>query len=201
MRRQKAWKGKVYRTYRPYPVSERDGSRDYAPEGSADDNGTPDGPFTHDSFDDFSELAGDAGPLDWPLEEPPRSNDSFRPLKMLQSLFADRLSFLQRAVEELEESKREREKLTGYAMRDLDPEIRHCEETLALLVDERLLDDREYRQGLERRLFNLKRERRREAVHSWRDIVSLRAQIRKLQRELDALGRTAGSARNRDPPR
>jgi len=53
MCRQKAWKGKAYRTYRPYPVSERDGSRDYAPEGSADDNGPLNDHADNWTFNDF----------------------------------------------------------------------------------------------------------------------------------------------------
>ena len=59
------------------------------------------------------------------------------------------------------------------------------------------LNHSERRRNLERRLFELKRERRREALLSWRDVVWLRGQIRKLQREIDSLGGTTGT--NGDP--
>ncbi|GAH70794.1 unnamed protein product, partial [marine sediment metagenome] len=52
----------------------------------------------------------------------------------------------------------------------------------------------------ERPLLELKRQRRQEAVMSWRDLVSLKREIRALKREIDPLGRTVSSTPNRDGP-
>ena len=64
----------------------------------------------------------------------------------------------------------------------------------------KLLNDFERRRHLERQLLELKRHRRQEAVMSWRDLISLKREIRALKREIDSLGRTAGSTPNRDAP-
>jgi hypothetical protein len=114
---------------------------------------------------------------------------------LLNSLFADRLDFLQRALEELQGAQREREKLAQDALEELDSDILECERSLAALLD----PDR--KEQLRRRLLGLKGERRREKLLTWRDIVWLRGEIRKLQRDAEAFGRTAKSAENRDAPR
>jgi hypothetical protein len=56
------------------------------------------------------------------------------------------------------------------------------------------------RRHLQRILLELKRERRREALLSWADLLRLKNEIRKLQREIDAIGKTAKSTENRDAP-
>jgi len=153
-----------------------------------------------DFLQDFDNLL--AGP-DQPnpfQQKPTPSNDEsgMRPLRLLNSLFADRLSFLQNALDELEAAKKEREQLIRYALDELDPEIRECEVSLSAL--KAALNYTERRRNLERRLFELKRERRREALLSWRDITLLKSEIRKLSKEIDALTSTARTAENRKAP-
>ena len=89
--------------------------------------------------------------------------------------------------------------MTSHELEELDHEIEECEGSLAILQG--MLNDPEKRRHLERRLFELKRERRREALLSWRDLVWLRGEIRKLQRELDSLRRTGQSPENRETPK
>lgn len=191
---------KVYPTYQPYPVtwnSELDdysGGSDDTPEKGSRDWAAP------DVFQDLPDLTGDHSLPDWFGSRPTGSNDesAFRPLHLLQSLFADRLNFLQRALDELDTAKQEREQMTRNAMEELDSEIQKCEIALgALNVPP---DGLESRQPFERRLSDLKMQRRREALLGWRDLVWLRAEIRKLQRDIEALGTTAKSAQNREAP-
>lgn len=200
MRGRKNVVGKIYPKYQPYPVTWDLKEKTYSPE-TAD---SPDTRSTKDSrpgtSEGFHDLIGDPAPPDWFTPKPLPSNDerSLRPLRLLQSLFADRLDFLQRALGELESARKERQQLIQYALDDLDPKIQECELSLSTVVD--VLNGRERRRNLERRLFELKRERRREALLSWRDLVSLKGEIRKLQREIDALGRTSKSAENNEFP-
>jgi len=98
----------------------------------------------------------------------------------------------------LEDAGQKRERLTGAALEDIDSHIRDCDWAIALLKDNKLLNDFDRRKHLERQLLELKRQRRQEAVMSWRDLVSLKREIRALKREIDSLGRTASSAKNRE---
>lgn len=200
MRRRKIWNDKVYKTYRPYPVSLEDKERDYSSNGQTEPtNSFHDMVKLHNNerFLDCLDRSHDDHPM--PSKSLP-SNDErpLRPLRLLHSLFADRLGFLQRALDELESAKKERQQLVRYALDELDPEIRECEQSLARVVD--VLNGRERRRDLERRLFDLKRERRRETLLNWRDLVWLKGEIRKLQREIDAIGRTAKSNENQEAP-
>lgn len=200
MRGRKNVVGKIYPKYQPYPLS-FDSKEEIYSHDTADSseprltNRSSVGPV-----EDFRDLIGEPTPPDWLATKPLSSNDArpLRPLRLLQSLFADRLSFLQRALDELESAKKERQHLMQYALEELDPEIQDCELSLSTLKSG--LNDPENRKHLERRLSDLKRERRREALLSWRDLVWLKGEIRKLQREIDALGSTAASAENRDAP-
>jgi hypothetical protein len=190
---------KVYKTYRPYPVSWGSDDVAYSQESPGNpESGSPP-KKTARPLEDFHELIGDV-PDDWFTTKPITSNDTkdFKPLRLLQSLFSDRLCFLQSALDELEKAKSEREKLIRYALDELDPEIRECEVSLSAL--KAAMNNTESRRNLERRLFELKRERRREALLNWRDLVWLRGEIRKLRREIDTIGRTTGSAQNRQHP-
>lgn len=76
----------------------------------------------------FDDRACERCAPEWASTEPAGSSagQHFRPLRLAQSLFADRLSFLQRALDELEAADLERRRLTLYAMEDVDPEIRKC---------------------------------------------------------------------------
>lgn len=58
--------------------------------------------------------------------------------------------------------------MTSYELEELDHEIEECERYLAILQG--MLNDPEKRKQLERRLFELKKERRREALLSWRNL-------------------------------
>jgi len=201
MHARKIWNDKrIYPKYEPYPVSWDLHGEDYS---SKTEDGLKTGSqerTENKTLEDFSDLAGDASFPDWFQSRPITSNDerSFRPLHLLRTLFSDRLDFLHRALEELESSMTEREELTREALEELDMEIRDCDRYLALIQG--LLNDPERRRNLERRLFELKRERRREALLSWRDIVWLRGEIRKLRREIEAQERTVGSTVNRNVP-
>jgi hypothetical protein len=189
---------KVYPTYNPYPVSRDSNEREYSH--NADEPETP-RPTDRDRdiISEFFDLAGDPTPPAWSDPRPVASNDvdGFKPLRILQSLFADRVNFLHRALEELETAKGDRTNLACHSLEDLDREIAQCERYLALLQG--VLNDPPRRQQLERRLLELKRERRREALTSWRDLVWLRGEIRKLQRDLDAALASA-TPPNRDAP-
>jgi len=199
MRSRKNTVGKIYPKYQPYPVTWDLKEKAYSPENASD--------LVHRRREDkngiipqdFHDLIGEPTPPDWVATKPLPSNDERapRPLRLLQSLFADRLSFLQRALDELESAKKERQQLIRYALNELDPEIQECEVSLSAL--KAAFNNSERRHNLERRLFELKRERRREALMSWRDLVWLRGEIRKLQREIDALGKTSETAENQQP--
>ena len=198
----KSPKEKVYPTYQPYPVSwgsEDESYRTRSPKQS--DSPTLQRSET-DPFDDFPDLIGDPAPADWLPSRPTTSNEQagLRPLRLLQSLFADRLDFLQAALHELQDAGQEREQLTAKALEDIDSHIRDCDQAIALLRDNKLLNDFDRRKQLERQLLELKRQRRQEAVMSWRDLLSLKRETRTLKREIDSLGRTTNSTENREAP-
>ena len=192
-----AWKvsdDRVYRKYRPYPVSFGSESESYS-DGVTSAGNSPQGRELNP--------AG-SGHTDDPLREPffddfPRGDDFIRtpdssgPLRLLNSLFSDRLSLLRNAMDELDSATKEREQLTAKALAELYEEIDKCE--LKLYTLEQGLNDFEKRRHLERRLFELKREKRRECLLSWRDLVWLRKETRKLQREIDVLARTGGQGK------
>jgi hypothetical protein len=199
MRGRKNTVGKIYPKYQPYPLSWDFKGEVYSSESGADSEpGRPNG--NHPVRENSHGLITDASHPDWFSSKTIPSNDErpLRPLSLLHSLFADRLGFLQRALDELESAKNERQQLVRYALDELDPEIRECEQSLARVVD--VLNGRERRRDIERRLFELKRERRREALLSWRDLVWLKGEIRKLQHEIDTFARTAASTENRENP-
>ena len=60
---------------------------------SSDNPETSTGGIKDSSFEDFPDLVEDPSPVDWPLSRPIASNEDrlFRPLRILQSLFSDRL--------------------------------------------------------------------------------------------------------------
>ena len=182
---------KIYDTYSPYPVS-----FDFKENGYCSEN--PENVRPHstegsisDFLQDFDDSVFDHEPHNPSQQKPTPSNDErgMRPLRLLNSLFADRLNFLQNALDELEEAKNEREQLIRYALDELDPEIRECEVSLSAL--KAALNHTERRRNL---------ERRREALLSWRDLTWLKSEIRKLHREIDALTSTTGTAENRKAP-
>lgn len=121
-------------------------------------------------MEDFHGLISDTDFPGRSLPEPFPSNDEShpRPLRLLQSLFTDRLSFLQKALDELEGARKDREQLAQYALKELDPEIQECEVSLSAL--KAAMNNTERRGDLERRLFALKRQRKSEALISWRDL-------------------------------
>jgi len=191
---------KIYDTYIPYPMSFDSKENGYFSE--TPENVRPrsiEGSIS-DFLQDFDSSVFDHEPTHSSQQKPAASNDErgMRPLRLLNSLFSDRLCFLRNALDELEAAKKEREQLIRYALDELDPEIQECEVSLSAL--KAALNYTERRRNLERRLFELKRERRREALLSWRDITSLKSEIRKLHREIDALTSTTGTAEKRKAP-
>jgi hypothetical protein len=192
--------GKIYPKYQPYPLTFDSEEATYStqtPDDSEPQRGKPEN-FT--SLEDFHGLGGEPLPSDWFATKPLPSNDEnrLRPLHLLNSLFADRLDFLQRALDELESAKSDREKILQNALDELDSEIRRCELSISTLLD--MFNHTGQKRHLQRILLELKRERRRETLLSWADLMQLKSEIRKLQREIDALNKTAKSAENRDTP-
>lgn len=199
MRGRKNTVGRIYPKYQPYPLTWDLKEETYSVENLSDTNPST---STHGStsIEDSHDIISDPDFPDRSLPEllPPNNEGNLRPLHLLRSLFADRLTFLQRALDELESANEERQQLMQYARNELDPEIQDCEVTLSTLKAAQ--NNTERRRNLEHRLFELKRERRKEALLSWRDLVWLRGEIRKLQRETDALGKTASSPDSCEEP-
>jgi hypothetical protein len=110
------------------------------------------------------------------------------------------LDLLNSALAEMEGARERREQLTEAALRDIDYRIQECEYAVATLRSEKALNNFDRRKHLERQLVELKRQRRHEAVMSWRDLVALDREIRALTREVDSLGRTAAAAKDEPSP-
>jgi len=193
----KTWNDrKIYPTYEPYPVSLDPETQSYHEEG--DSGETRGGENIERAFEE-SPFTTDPISFEDPFPSQANLSDrehSLRPLELLNSLFSDRLDFLNRALEELENARNEREKLTHNGLEELDSGIKVCEHSLSLA----LLNAPDEKRHLERKLMELKQERRREKLLNWRDMVWLRGEIRKLRREIETLGRTAKSAENRGSP-
>jgi hypothetical protein len=200
MRVHKHTVGKIYPKYQPYPLTFGSEECYYASEPPEDSRFPPDNHTILESSDDLPDLTDDRRTPDWLCPESLPSNDAARlhPLRHLQSLFSDRLDFLQRALDDLESAKRERQQIVESAIEDLDSEICRCERSMATL--KAAFNNTEQQRLLERRLLELKRDRRREALLSWRDLIWLRGEIQKLQREIETLQKTAGPARNQEAP-
>jgi hypothetical protein len=200
MRGHKNVVGKIYPKYQPYPLSFDSDGATYSRQSPDDHEPLPDRPENVNPFEHFHDSRGEPLPPDWFATKPLPSNDerNLRPLHLLNSLFADRLDFLQRALDELESAKNEREKMLQNAFDELDSEIRQCELGLSTLLD--MFNHTGQRRHLQRILLELKRERRRETLLSWADLLRLKSEIRKLQREIDSLGKTAKSTENQDAP-
>ncbi|MBA7489899.1 hypothetical protein ES702_00433 [subsurface metagenome] len=62
---------------------------------------------------------------------------SFRPLKLLNSLFSERVDFLRNALEELYKAESDRLHYTRNAMEDLDSDISRCQQELDLMIGAR----------------------------------------------------------------
>jgi len=200
MRGKKWWRKKIYSTYRPYPVSRDLNDESYSSEDEANSGNQTSGQKKTSVLQNFDDLIGDTGHFDRFPSEPMHSNaeNSFRPYHLVQSLFADRLNFLQRALDELESAKKERQQLVKDALDELDSEISQCDRSIATL--KAAFNNTEQQRHIERKLLELKRDRRREALLSWRDLVWLKGEIRKLQREIDTIGRTSNSNENKEAP-
>ena len=192
--------GKIYPKYQPYPLSFDQQEATYSTHTSDDSEPRPSKPENANSLEHFHDIGGEPLPSDWFATKPLPSNDEkgLRPLHLLNSLFADRLDFLQRALDELESAKSDREKMVRNALDELDSEIRQCELSLSTLLD--MFNHTGQKRHIQRMLLELKRERRREALLSWADLLRLKSEIRKLQREIDSLGKTTKSTENRGAP-
>jgi len=191
---------RVYPTYKPYPVSWDFRSQPYGEPGSENSRNHLPPPSEGDPFSGFLHLAEQSSLRDWQDGQPRDSIDeaSFRPLRLLRSLFSDRLDLLNATLRELEVARNHREKMTAAALEDIDSHIEECDRSLGLLKGHKVLDDFEKRRHLERQLLELNRQRRQEAVLSWRDLLALDREIRALRREIDSLGRTRDAAENRE---
>jgi len=188
---------RLYPTYEPYPISWDTDLPGYRTAVSPQPRDTPGHESEASPFDDLPDFVRDAPPSDWQESEPLlRDGDpAFRPLRLLRSLFADRLDLLNSALAELEGARERREQLTEAALRDIDYRIQECDRAIATLKREKALNNFDKRKHLERQLVELKRQRRQEAVTNWRDLVALDREIRALTREVDSLGRTAATAK------
>lgn len=185
---------RIYPTYQPYPVSRDSEQQLYSTSHVSEE--LPRDNRQERTPEEFSLITDPVPSEEWLSSRPITSGERrpLHPLHLLNSLFTDRLNFLQRALEELQGAQHDREQLTQDALEALDPEIRECEHSLSLA----LLMEPGQKRHLQRRLLELKRERRRERLLSWRDLVWLRGEIRKLQREIDTLGRTARTAESHE---
>ena len=85
-------------------------------------------------------------------------DSGFRPLKLLNSLFSERVDFPRNALEELYKAESGRLHHTRNAMEDLDSDISRRQQELDLMIGARMRDDPAKRGKLERSLFELKRE-------------------------------------------
>jgi len=101
MHERKFWDKKIYPTYEPYPVSRDERQQLYSsksiPQELPRDS-------KQQSMEEFSLITDPVPFQDWMSPEPIVSYDKqkFHPLRLLNSLFSDRLNFLQRALEELQ---------------------------------------------------------------------------------------------------
>ena len=181
--KRKAWKDRrIYPTYEPYPVSDISDDWNY----SSGEDFLPDDRDTRDRAGSLKVSGHPDSPLSFPLLPPESCGNPPQafpgPLRMLESLFSERLDFFNLALCELEGARKEREKLTSEALGEIDSEIGDCERALSfpllIVADERRM--------LERRLSELKRERGRQKISCWRDLVWLRAEIRKLKKQISS---------------
>lgn len=193
---------KVYPTYQPYPITWDSHFESYATEADttrpaahpdAEEDPTP----SH-----FPDLTEGPSPFDWPDRNPTASIDQpgFRLLKLLRSLFSDRLDLLNETVRELRTARDQREGMTSHALEDIDSHIEECDRSLAILRGNKVLNDFEKRRHIERQLLELKRQRRQEALLSWRDLLALSREIRALKRDIGSLGKTQDAAENQEAP-
>ncbi|GAH50624.1 unnamed protein product, partial [marine sediment metagenome] len=128
MPRRKPTEENAYPTYQPYPVTWRSRDQTYGLSDPDEVRTTPPEPDEPDAFPDSPDLVSDAYPAASNFAEPTSFNDkhTFRPLRLLHSLFADRLDFLHVALRELEDARSERQRLTAAALDDIDSHIRDC---------------------------------------------------------------------------
>lgn len=135
MRGSKTVPEKVYPAYRPYPVTWGSDSPDYPAATEEGTRGLGSAHVEADARGPFLDLIGDPPARDWfPLEALPSNDGSaFCPLRLVRALFVDRLDFFWRSLDELGAAKQEREHLCQYALEELDPEIRKCEQALSVL--------------------------------------------------------------------
>lgn len=191
---------KVYDQDSPYPVTLRDTRAVYEDRRGHRDDGEPAESSGPEDLFESLDLIRDERPRHWSSHDALVRDECQRPgpLSVLSNLFSDRLDFLHAALRELEQEKSRREGLAAQAFEDIDSHIRDCDRAIALLRDNKLLNDFDRRRHLERQLLELKRQRRQEAIMSWRDLVSLKREIRALKREIDSLGKAISSTPNRD---
>ncbi len=152
MRVHKHTVGKIYPKYQPYPLTFDSEDIPYDSEPPEDSRSPPDSHGITESSDDLPDLTDDRQTPDRLFPESPPSNDAARlhPLRHLQSLFSDRLDFLQRALDDLESAKEERQQIVNSALNDLDSEISRCEKSMATL--KAAFNNTEQQRLLERRL-------------------------------------------------
>lgn len=191
----------IYECYEAYPSTRRSRVRDYDRENAEDliaDLPSREAGSHMKSLDD---LLGDHGSTDLSLPSPPQANGdrAFRALPIIGSLFADRLDMLRAALDELTQADRERRDLTTEALEDIDYRIAECERILSIYRSSRALNDFRRRSHFERMLMDLKRQRYQEAVLNWRDILTLRREVRSIEREMSSLGRVAPASRDKKP--
>jgi hypothetical protein len=154
--------GKIYPKYQPYPLTFGSEDSSYTSEPPEASGSPADNHRISESSDDLPDLTDDRRTPDWFYPESPSSNDAacLHPLRHLQSLFSDRLDFLQRTLDDLESAKKERQQIGESALEDIDSDISRCEKSMATL--KAAFNNTEQQQLLERRLLELKRDRRRE---------------------------------------
>lgn len=187
---EKQWRRKSarrYPTYEPYPVSFGPDEDVYAD--SSDIPGLPPEAPEKSKLDDAA-FDDDSSLPDWFDAGQVRPDDEigFKPFRLLQSIFSERLSFLERSLYELDMARNERQQMTDKALEEIDHDIAECMRYLSVIKG--ILNNRERKRELERKVTDLKRERRHIELSSWRDVQSVQMQSRRLKQELDSLSRT-----------
>ena len=96
-------KEEIYSTYKPYPVSWDSKENSYSSDILDNTGSKPSQMPDKGSLQEFPDINDDPGFFDRTITESSESSvdKSFHPLHLLQSLFSDRLDFLQRALDEL----------------------------------------------------------------------------------------------------
>ncbi len=121
-------------------------------------------------------------------EEPIESLKRVSP-EIIGGLF-DRLQFLEQRIDELQTSMKTREQLHTQMLAEIDKDV---EEKQAMI---RSISDMDEQRNLKLDISVLRREKRREYVQYWRDVLELRTELRELMEEFQVESKIADLFKN-----